>query len=273
MRIAILGDSIMRYQYLALATYLKTGEWVPEDLSKPSAVMEKTHASWTSFYEATNAALRPHEVCDCFRREPFDTNKICENRYYFDASRGISVSYIQAFGSVKSHGHLQPDRVHHAEDLESHGGPLWKRPELTPVVWEYGWQETITKHLEKLVPKPNVLVLNAGLWTENEFGKDPFRREVLAAAEAAGMISVWQTTTFNKGHALPTPHTASTDAAMCKAAKQCLDMSWSKDLPSDAYGDEKHFKVSTVNKMAQQMLAMVRSAAALWFKRKCRPAG
>lgn len=120
-RIAFIGDSTMRYQYLTLAYFLEHGEWPDTSPNKPSILWEGSvsgsklyrsngaivgkagcnisdldsvyMAQWTQFYQFTNSAFGEHEKCDCYRS---NIHNSIENRLY--SFRNVSLAYFQYFG-------------------------------------------------------------------------------------------------------------------------------------------------------------------------------
>ena len=75
--IALVGDSVTRYQYLSLVYFLRTGKW---HSTKPRLFCEKDWPSWNMFFKGTNAKLRGYEICDC-DREGSVTLGFRENRF------------------------------------------------------------------------------------------------------------------------------------------------------------------------------------------------
>jgi hypothetical protein len=55
--IVMVGDSLMRYQYLHLVYFLNTGRWVTDD-ENPNIVNERTYESWINFYKVTNEGIK-----------------------------------------------------------------------------------------------------------------------------------------------------------------------------------------------------------------------
>lgn len=91
--VALVGDSLTRYQYLNLVHFLANGEW---ESPEPPNERERSHGSWEQFYATTNARMGGHEVCDCYRdQDRLET--IVEHRYFIDGD--VRVSYRQAFGA------------------------------------------------------------------------------------------------------------------------------------------------------------------------------
>eukprot|EP01039_Chlorochromonas_danica_P002971 gene2972-3239_t len=90
-RISFVGDSITRYQYLALAWFLSSGQW-SEDSGLPSMTCEKQWGHWGRFFHSTNMRLGCHEILDAYRPEgPFYPD-IRENRYFHHFGLNLTIS-------------------------------------------------------------------------------------------------------------------------------------------------------------------------------------
>ena len=247
LNVAFIGDSLTRYQYIALCHFLEHKSWVADEW-RPNPLLEKTHKTWHGFYNVTNKVLAPHEQCDCFRPEKSDRDKWYENRYYYNKEANVSVTYIQAMGVVVDiHGHFAPDDVH-----SQHGLVAISRNKVSRPRWVYSWADVIRKHIGQLIPKPTVLIINAGHW-HNKFNLASFRRAVIEAAKSIGVTLIWKTTTFTRKHA-KTNHNQMNDNAMCREADLCLNMSWTRDVPSKNYVDRVHFKPHVYNEMNKKLL-------------------
>jgi hypothetical protein len=166
-RVVMIGDSIMRYRYMTLTSFLSTG--VPlstlpnanSSTSQHNRVIEGTWNGWSDFY--ANNTLED-ESCDCWRADGVgDSALMKENRHY--TRDGWDISYFQLFrmtGTCTLHGH---DESHHT---------------ASPVDTEYDWCYSIggfMQHLVRNVP-PDVLFINTGLWAAAS-------TEFIAAVEAA----------------------------------------------------------------------------------------
>ncbi|GMI62373.1 hypothetical protein ScalyP_jg6298 [Parmales sp. scaly parma] len=182
--IAFMGDSLTRYQYLSLAYFVTHDTWI-DPRTKPNLVVEKDYASWKAFYNATNTAYAGFERCDCYRSQKWDkaAKTVTENRYY--VAPHWNLYYIQAFGSIPSKGNWNPQAV-----------PSTQPPfELNAsFMWDYDWPNTILNHVALLRPKPQWVVLNAGIW-KNDFNNIEYRNRVIQATRDAGIKSIWKTTT------------------------------------------------------------------------------
>jgi hypothetical protein len=122
--VVLVGDSRLRYQYMTLVAFLKSGNWMTcqdydritpprEDngtnVSPECFLIDHEHhqamrtESWTEWYAKTNEFINddPHqeELCDCSRRFPFAESTTFENRFFRrrTAHGIIQVNYLQAF--------------------------------------------------------------------------------------------------------------------------------------------------------------------------------
>ena len=97
--IVMMGDSLMRYQYLSLVHLVHTDSFVQQD-SHPNMLWEKDFNNFSEFYSFTSEKLKPNEYCDCSRSTEF-RHDTYENRYYHDSERNISISYFQYMGDTQ----------------------------------------------------------------------------------------------------------------------------------------------------------------------------
>ena len=93
------GDSLMRFQYLALV-YLVKFKSIPVDDVIPNIFTAETWHGWNNYYTGTNSMFRPNELCDCYRDDDkYENRKHFENRYFTDSVKNISISYFQFSGT------------------------------------------------------------------------------------------------------------------------------------------------------------------------------
>ena len=64
--VVFMGDSITRYQWVALASSLHRA-YELSAAEYPSQVVEKEWRHWMQFFNGSNARLAPHGRCDCHR--------------------------------------------------------------------------------------------------------------------------------------------------------------------------------------------------------------
>jgi hypothetical protein len=259
--IAFIGDSLLRYQYLSLVYYLHYDKW-PNPKATPSFANEHGYNSWYSFYNITNAALAPYEVCDCWRFGnhignwvPNLIKKITENRYYHNKVRNHHVVYIQNFGLLESHGNLNPAAVPAHLDLSVN---------YTTPLWQSDFADTITNHVALLQPKPEWLFMNEGIW-KNAFGNKTYRDRVVNALDTHAIKGIWRTTTFDRKGSLASylnnvndNKGGNVDHMMCNYTSiVCMDISWQRDAPEHLYFDLWHGIEPLYRKYNEQLLAIL----------------
>jgi hypothetical protein len=106
-----MGDSVTRYQYVALAFFLKTGRWLTEDVF-PNPLYIHHYGGQNPFYQATNKLLQPEEECDCYMHMPVNFSYgFSENRCFSDPKRGNYVAFIGKFGFAPTRGHWRTEQV------------------------------------------------------------------------------------------------------------------------------------------------------------------
>ena len=101
--LVLMGDSLMRYQYLSLIYGLHFGSPLPaEEIghdrseyytslhSNITLVNEHRFRSWPSFLRGSNCLFHPYEKCDCHRNYSLGV----ENRYYHRADCNVSVTFM-----------------------------------------------------------------------------------------------------------------------------------------------------------------------------------
>ncbi len=227
--IVMVGDSLMRYQYLSLLYLIHFNTFYTAD-KEPNILREKDLNGWEEFYKASNLLFAPNEYCDCYR---VDGARIFnENRYYYNKERNISVSYIQYLGEPHElHGHWMPsdNETNHQFHAPYH--------EFVPFRWVSDTiQEALFDHIAKLTPKPSVLVLNAGFWPNN-WKVDGHHQSVLNLAKSLFDRVIWKTSSFDWARR-GTP--SSQDAACHFPGVECMDVEWTRSLPLDSYYDIFH---------------------------------
>lgn len=173
-QMVLIGDSVMRYQYLSLAFRLKYGFWFDETMWYYNLVNERSfddpyhNHTWGEFLFHTHQILQPHEVtCDCHRKPVAAMLQVVENRYYHDPVRNNSLEFFLAYGHTSPlSGRLLPHQVWNQTNewqklaFSKFQGRVWKH---------HDWSDAIRHHVQLLNPQPRHIVMNAGLWS-HKFG-------------------------------------------------------------------------------------------------------
>jgi hypothetical protein len=260
LHIAFVGDSVTRYMYLDLVYFLRHNKWIQDD-DYPNILNAKHYPSWNAHYNASNQALSPNEVCDCFRNNPensshIDKEETIENRYFVDRERNNYATFIEVFGGYQSHGHLMPQD---AFQQRQHSELNFDKLLTDPFVWRHDWPGLIRNYLNKMTPKPDYLVFNEGLWIEHELGNEEVQISIKNALDDTGIIGIYKTTTLpniNSGLAKRSAGVVFNrhDDAMCKLIGKYLDFAWTKDLGNEHYWDGVHFKPHVNRGMNMELL-------------------
>jgi hypothetical protein len=107
-RLMFIGDSITRYQYIALTTFLTTQEWSSDEKLVNEHYYE---GGWTEFYQNTTAFHQGMELCECYRSSCCSPVDISENRKYVNPKLNTTVWYFQWFGdNCLPHGHFSLEK-------------------------------------------------------------------------------------------------------------------------------------------------------------------
>jgi hypothetical protein len=266
--IVMIGDTVMRYQYLSLAYRLRHGRWFQDDsfgqydlMNEPTFRSPFHDRTRDEFLFQTNNILQPMEVCDCFTGS-YERDKI-ENRYFYDPILNNSIVYLAAFGHTRPlKGRLLPHQVRNQSKY-------WQTQSLRQrkdVLWHYNnWDEAIREYVQKLDPLPRHIVMNAGFW-EHRFGKpgqptnesNPWSREthdLLKVAKGLEEVNfVWKTTTFKMTGQKPR---SERDGVMCTLLPNCLNLSFTEYVATELYWDQFHFKEPVYRAANEKMLDLL----------------
>lgn len=209
--LVFMGDSLTRYQYLSLVYGLRHGrpleaphiggDTLRRYVGTSNPLLERTWPSWQEFYDGGSDGLAPYEVCDCFRA---DKKRIFENRYYWDPTCDVAVTYIEVFDTQHVWGHLAPQGLSSQRPEPKAFDEAFERVRLDGSLasqlersdWMLSWIDAIDNIVRRLPPRlPTVVVLNMGWW--HRFGADEigFVRDLRRAALKVTQCAVWKTTT------------------------------------------------------------------------------
>jgi len=246
--IVFMGDSLTRYQWVALAMSFHRG-YELSSTEFPSSVIEREWRHWTQFYNGSNARLEPTTRCDCHRSYARPVgSKTIENRYYWTADGALNLTYIAVLDPSSLIGSWMPKPPLDRDALR-HG----VHPTFDPK-WRLNWTAAIAQVVAPLRPPPTVLVLNTGQW-----GEMPYEaaRELRAAAEAAAPRVLWKTTTRMR-KAGPTKWQR-TDLHARRAFDEVYDAAFltrALDRERD-YWDARHYLPHVYNDLNAALLAQL----------------
>ena len=103
--VVFIGDSLLRYEYIALALAYHFANAAVEQKSDISMLRHKPSTmTWSEYYSVTSGLLQPNEFCDCYRRDtnstrPHERPLWIENRYYHDPHRDVTFTFVLWVGS------------------------------------------------------------------------------------------------------------------------------------------------------------------------------
>ena len=185
--IVFMGDSLTRYQWLALAaSFHRRVELSGTEF--PSLVKEREWRHWMPFYNGSTERLAPNSRCDCHRSfaRPVGS-KTVENRYFWLDGERLNLSFVQVLTPEAVLGHWMP-----TGDLSDERHRAHIHPDFGPR-WRLSWQRCMREVVAKLQPPPTVLVLNMGLWSGPPNAS--YAAELERTARAVAPRVVWKTTT------------------------------------------------------------------------------
>jgi hypothetical protein len=281
-RIVFIGDSVTRYQYIALVYSLSTGHFLNTSLN-PNLVEEKTWTSWTEFYKRSTEMLLPYEYCDCFR-DSVHPNRQNENRYYFDNVRNVSVVYLSTMDGEHCFGHWS----------DWGDQDVWRRPQggyakpfftydfprtmqwLKKDVWHRPFNGVFTgvgagpaSYNQVLDDVYSVLVMNFGAHEIHQFNNISFVQTLLKGVAAAKFDKfIWKTTT-KKAYFLEVDiyyedpnrevNYYKHDYLMCSQPNvTCFNTSWTKNVNYHTLmWDSVHFLAPVYNHLNVELMKLL----------------
>ena len=179
--IVFVGDSVTRYQYMALAYSVSKGFEMSES-EFPSIVKEKEWTDWMEYHKHITSIVNNMQ-CDCHRSySRVVGSKTIDNRFF--SNKNINLTFFQVLNPNHIQGRWHPllyqsdsyKKIHNKFD------PLWI----------YNIFELFTKIVFNLQPLPTVIIMNIGIWMH--FLKDDYHKlqEIFRESNARFF---WKTTT------------------------------------------------------------------------------
>jgi len=269
LRLAFLGDSTCRHIFLSLSWYLLSGNHINSNNKTRRLITGQfpTRKEYEQYIlEMYNGTL----ACDCHTPEgPFipwgRTHKIWSNIYFHPSITmdddeedqnfpGNFLTHITKPGYFEAHGHWEPSQIYanrtYTERVRNQEYPVGN------FSWQGDWEQTIRHYIANLVPKPNYVVLNAGLWphdlNETSLGK------IRQALDDHGMVGIYKTT--NKKFDESTTVLSQDDELGCQALHYCLNLSWTGLIRDEnEFLDKKgHFGPNVNVNFTTQLLGLLK---------------
>ena len=261
--IVFMGDSLTRYQWLALAASFHRRVEL-SDQEYPSLVKEREWRHWMPFYNGSTDALMPNSRCDCHRTfaRPVGS-KTVENRYFWmerppSNGRGgrsgrnahaarqlLNLSFVQVLTPETIFGHWTPTGANSDERLRE-----GIHPEFAPR-WRMNWLQVMREVVAKLQPPPTVLLLNMGLWSGPPNAS--YAAELARVAHSIAPRVVWKTTTRMRKSG-PTKWLR-TDLVPRRIFREVFDAArLTRGLIDRDYWDPRHFQPRVYNNLNAALL-------------------
>lgn len=267
LRLAMIGDSLMRYQFVMLIHYLHTGQWVE---------LNENYEGLIQYFGGD------HFICDCFRasaRPKLRNPTITENEFYRDQGcHDNSVSMFFKAGDLGFRGHhttadvsswfQSVQRVAGQNATMNHENAFDNRTTLEVprskykagnFSWRYDdYAPFLRDIVANLEPRPRVVIINEGIWTVENLSNATIVRNIQSILRDLGMISIYKTTT-KPNRPNPDPSLLPHDRLCCEIFDHCLHMDWTAGLPPEDYMDRVHFRAFPNIRSNEQLFELLES--------------
>jgi hypothetical protein len=272
LHIVMIGDSLMRYQYMSLVYRLRHGIWFDSskwhyDISYVPTFDDGFHpksSMWEEFYFHSSQLLQPYEICDCYRRrsplmKASLTDRPIENRYYYDPTNNNSVVFLQILDQIWFQGRILPYNTNGTMNDKQKRQVFegYRSFSSMPIVWSYtNWADLIRNHLPMLQPQPEYVVLNSGRHP-HRFGLNDgvLSKETTQLVKAMNEMTqykyAWRTTTYDVEH---NGKSTQADMVMCEQLQYCINVAFTRDVQQKYYWDFSHFKEPVYRIINEAML-------------------
>ncbi len=200
-RLMIVGDSILRYQYLDLIYFLTHQTWNHDEQLANERLVPN---GWPGFYSLTNnMSSQGMELCECYRLDCCNDWTVNENRKYHNPIMNTTVWYFQWFGDVSyPHGHFSIE-----DDIQ----PLDCMPNnchqtATNHSWSSSTSLTAGEFIFRFVEThhPDHVILNSGLHRDmsgkNEFSNREGKYWKIHKPEFSSSSSIYDETSDHSHH-------------------------------------------------------------------------
>lgn len=274
LHLAFMGDSITMYQYLDLIYHLHSGgtKWVQNN-ETPNLVRHPDHVSWFHYLNYTNAMFDGIEKCDCWRGIGDDINaktpveKIFEVRYYADRIRNNYIAYIPKFGLIPAQGHWHPDVGFDTTIQPTTATAVVNRNytkktmidlrmlehEYQEPLWQYDWIDAIRYHIANLHPRPQYLILNAGIWP-HDLRNLSYIADIQHICRLHNITTIYRTTTAKRGMEYVNYYY---EKVACDIFDMCHNVSWTNRYNEEYYFDWVHFQPNVNQLFNEQLLHII----------------
>lgn len=251
LRIAFIGDSVSRYQYISLIHYLKFGYWEPPG-TFPSIVEKAHYADWNEYNINTSRQLYPPELIDANRNASY------ENRYYLDRTNNNTILYFNKNADEPVLVHYSPQELLDRIAAIEYAQPVHR-------TWEYQWDDLIRKHIAPF--RVDYAIVNQGLWYYykiTHLANVTVQDTIAKALKDTEIVGIYKTTSAGrKGKKYPDrPY----ERELCHKLPVCHNLSWTV-FPPFSYRnkaryftpDGVHFKEPIYRFINEQLFDLIKS--------------
>jgi len=244
---AIVGDSVSRFQYMALAHFLHYGTHIRnEDRPQKLTLKDKdlSPRPGDTYHDFSKVILHPNEQCDCFRLTEWKPEVFVDNRYFFDPIRNNSLTFLLKYGYMEAHGHWPPDEVHNPHNQSFEQGNYF---------WNGNWSVAF-QHLAAIRPKPKFVIFNAG-HHRNQMTNPVVQDDIVKILQELDFIGIYKYTTCKKGNMRSWRNTGHEDQMCNKMERRCVNYNWTCALGPYDYYDHVHLHADVNQRMNEELLA------------------
>eukprot|EP00981_Chlorochromonas_danica_P007294 scaffold1636_cov165-Ochromonas_danica.AAC.18 len=194
-RIAFIGDSLTRYQYLSLAWFLGSGQWL-EDPGLPSMIWKQQWPDWGSYFHSTNLRMGCHEILDACP----GFGDVRENRYFHHFGLNLTISMNRYSPQHMSKMRLGMDfpavKDFHSRCMFSAHGMKYSNRHFNVEANSHVFDSIQSFITGWIAPfQPDYLVFNHGIWSPEMVYEPSYLPSVMQAARNASKHVIWKTTT------------------------------------------------------------------------------
>ena len=248
---AMLGDSVSRFQYIALAHLLHYGSHIRNEDSPAKLSLKDKQLSPgpnDKFHDMHKILLHPNEQCDCYRPVEWTPDVFVDNRYYYDPIRNNSLTFLLKYGSLEAHGRWAPQEVHNPHDPSFEEGSY---------VWNGNWSVAF-RHLDAIRPRPNYVIFNAGHHPNKMYDR-AVQDDIAETLQELNLLGIYKYTTCKNGNLRSWRNTGHEDAICARMEFRCINYNWTCALDrGEHYYDHVHLRADMNQRMNEELLSYLR---------------
>ncbi len=251
--VVFIGDSVTRYQYLALVSALHNNITLHPCNAHAPVINHGPWKAWSKYYEGVPKLFAPYEKCDCYHSDRISgppPSQLYENRHYHNKERNFTLSFLQFFGEF-SHGHLlTPWITNNSDPLQNY------QTDFVPEKWRYNLIDLFPQYIAKFEPKVDVIMFNLGFWAVNDVNTT-YAQAVVKSALTVTENVVYRMTNTEGTKVFAAPSWDRNNHVMCGIrGVKCLNTSWTDTLAL-MHVDGFHFREPIYTEFNMQLAGLV----------------